>query len=61
MANYRGCVKWKEAKAALAKRAPGQGPKGKNFATGKFQAPKAKQAEPSEGQMKLGEGWNHVV
>jgi hypothetical protein len=52
-------VRWKEARAALAKRTPGQGPK--NISTDKSPAPKAKQAEPSEEQMVLGEGWSHVV
>jgi hypothetical protein len=52
-------VKWKEARAALAKRAPGQGPK--TITTGKSQAKKATQVEPSEQQMQLGEGWSHVV
>jgi len=41
-ANYRGCVKWKEAKAALAKRAPEQGPKSTN--TGHPVALKAQRA-----------------
>jgi hypothetical protein len=58
-ANYRGCVKWKEARAALAKRAPGQGPK--TIIMGKSPAKKATQFEPSQEQMQLGEGWSHVV
>ena len=44
-ANYRGCVKWKESKAALAKRAPEQGPKSTN--TGQPVAPNAQRAGPS--------------
>jgi hypothetical protein len=58
-ANYRGCVKWKEAKAALAKQAPDRSRK--SVATGHPAAPKAQQASPSAEQMELGEGWNHVV
>ena len=58
-ANYRGCVKWKEAKAALAKQAPALGRR--TAATSQPAAPKAKQAGPSAEQMDLGEGWSHVV
>jgi hypothetical protein len=58
-ANYRGCVKWKEARAALAKRAPEQGPK--STSTGHPVASKAQRARPSAEQMDLGEGWSHVV
>jgi hypothetical protein len=58
-ANYRGCVKWKEARAALAKRAPVQGPK--SSTAGNSPAKKATQFKPSEEQMQLGEGWSHVV
>ena len=58
-ANYRGCVKWKEAKAALAKQAPKRDRK--NVATSQPDAPKAQRAGPSAEQMDLGEGWNHVV
>jgi hypothetical protein len=43
-ANYWGCVKWKEARAALAKRAPERGPK--STITGKSPAPK-KRSGPS--------------
>ena len=54
-ANYRGCVKWKEARAALAKQAPQR-------ATRNAPAtPKAQQAGPSAEQLALGEGWSHVV
>jgi len=60
-ANYSGCVKWKEARAALAKRTPERGRK-KMFASSKpAAAPKANQAGPSAEQMDLGEGWSHVV
>ena len=58
-ANYRGCIKWKEAKAALAKQAPEQARK--SAATGHPAAPKAQRDGPSAEQMDLGEGWNHVV
>jgi len=57
--NYRGCVKWKEARAALAKQAPQQAPK--NAATGHPTAPKAQQAGPSPEQLALREGWSHFV
>jgi hypothetical protein len=53
-ANYMGCIKWKEARAALAKRAPDQARK--STATGKPAAPKAKRTEPSAEQRDLGEG-----
>ena len=58
-ANYRGCVKWKEARAGLAKQAPDRSRK--SGATGQPVAPKAQRASPSPEQMELGEGWNHVV
>jgi hypothetical protein len=53
-ANYRGCFKWKEARAALAKRAPSKGPKSNTIATGKSPASKVKQVEPSGEQMEFG-------
>jgi hypothetical protein len=58
-ANYQGCAKWKEVRAALAKQAPEQGRK--IIAVSKPAAPKAKQAGPSAEQMDLGEGWSHVI
>ena len=58
-ASYRGCVKWKEAKLALAKRAP-EGVR-KRAATSHSATPKAQRAGPSADQTDLGEGWNHVV
>ena len=58
-ANYWGCVKWKEARAALAKQASERAPK--NATTGHPAAPKAQRAGPSAEQMDLGEGWNYVV
>jgi hypothetical protein len=48
-----------ESKAALAKRAPKWGHE--CTATGKSPALKGEQGEPSVEQMKLGEGWSHVV
>jgi len=58
-ANYRGCVKWKEAKAALAKQAPDRGQK--NAATAHLTATKEQRAGPSVEQMDLGKWWNNVV
>jgi hypothetical protein len=58
-ANYRGCIKWKEAKAALAKQAPERSRK--SAATGHPAAPKEERAGASAEHMGLGEGWNHVV
>ena len=57
--NYRGYVKWKEAKVALAKQAPECSRK--SVATGLPAAPTAQRAGPSAEQMDLGEGWTHVV
>jgi len=54
---YRGCVNWKEAKAAIAKQAPERGRK--SVAIGKPAAPKAQRVGPSAEQMDLDEGWNH--
>ena len=58
-ANYRGCVKWKEARAALAKQAPERAHK--NAPTGHPAPPKTQQAGPSAEQADLGEEWNHVI
>jgi len=58
-ARYRGCVKWKEAKAALAKQAPQHSRK--SVATAQPAAPKDQRAGPSAEQRNLGEGWNHVI
>jgi len=58
-ANYRVCVKWKKAKAALAKQAPERIRKG--AATGQSAPPKAQQAGSSAEQMDLCEKWNQVV
>jgi len=54
-ANYRGCVKWKEARAAVAKQAPQRATRNAPA------APKAQQAGPSAEHLALGEGWSHVV
>jgi len=48
-------VKWKKARAALAKQAPQRAPRNAPA------APKAQQAGPSAEQLALGEGWSHVV
>ena len=52
-------MKWKEAKAALAKQAPVRSRK--SVATSHPAAPKAQRVSPSAEQMELGEGWSHVV
>jgi hypothetical protein len=51
-ASYRGCVKWKEAKAALVKRAPIERSK-VSGAPSPLTAPKVKRAEPSAEQENL--------
>jgi len=56
-ATYRGCAKWKEAKAVLAKRVLVD--RNKGCGTPSPPAIQAKRAEPSAEQ-KLGPGWNHV-
>ena len=58
-ASYRGCVRWKEAKVALVKRAPVS--VGKSAARSHSAAPKAQRAGPSAEQWDLGEGWNRVA
>ena len=58
-ASYRGCIKWKEAKATLAKRSP-EGVR-KSASTSQSAAPKAQRAGLSVEQTDLGEAWNHVV
>jgi hypothetical protein len=59
-ANYCGCSKWKEAKAAAAKRA--QGERGRNDGVStRLPAPKSAPPKPSPEQEKHGHGWNHVV
>jgi len=54
MANYRGCVKWKEAKAAPENQAPDRGRKCAPI--GHPAAPEAQRAGPPAEQMYLGEG-----
>jgi len=58
-ANYRVCVKWKEARAVFAKQATDR--VRKNAATGHPAPPKNQQAGPSAEQTNLGEGLNHIV
>jgi hypothetical protein len=55
-ANYRGCVKWREAKASLAKRAPARVKAESATAT-----LKPRRAGPTEEQVDLGEGCSHVA
>jgi hypothetical protein len=60
IANYRGCSKWKEARAAAAKRA--QGERGqKDGVSSRLSAPKSAPARLSPEQEKLGPGFNLVV
>jgi hypothetical protein len=59
-ATYCGFSKWKEARAAAAKRA--QGKRGqKNGVSSRLPAPKLVPARPSPEQEKLGPGRHHVV
>jgi hypothetical protein len=58
-ANYRGCSKWKEAKAAAARRAQIQRGRRDGVST-RLHAPKSAPSMPTE-QEALGSGWNHVV
>jgi len=53
-ANYRGFVKWKEAKAALAKQPSDRGRN--SSATAHLTAPKVQRAGPFAEEMHLGEG-----
>jgi hypothetical protein len=59
-ANYRGCSKWKEAKAATAKRAKRERSHKDGVST-RLPAPKAAPIRLSPENKKLGPGWNHVV
>jgi hypothetical protein len=59
-ANYHGCSKWKEVKAAAAKRAQGEGSRKDGVST-RLPAPNSAPAKPSSEQEKLGSGWNHIV
>lgn len=59
-ATYKGCGKWKEAKAAFVTRAP-TGAVGKSGATGRAAKPAQTRYEPSAEQLSLGEGWSQVV
>ena len=58
-ANYRGCSKWKKAKAALARQA--RTPRGSSGETSRPAVKKVARAAPSAEQLSLGDGWNHVV
>ena len=58
-ANYRGCGKWKEAKAALVRRAPA-GPVMRSGAPSGDVRKALTQPQPSAEQLSLGDGWNHV-
>jgi len=53
-ANYRGCVKWKEAKAALVRQEPERDQK--SVAKGESDSHEAQRAGSSAEQMDLGEG-----
>jgi hypothetical protein len=59
-ANYPDCSKWKEAKAAAARREQGESGRKDGVST-RLPAPESAPAEPSPEQEKLGPGWNHVV
>jgi hypothetical protein len=58
-ANYRGCVKWKEARAALVRKASSTSPR----PVARTKQPKTRPSKPaiSAEQKSLGDGWNHVV
>jgi hypothetical protein len=58
-ANYRGCLKWKETKAALVKRGQPERRQASG-ATGRPAAPKPPRAGASAEQERLGPGRNHV-
>jgi hypothetical protein len=59
-ANYRGCSKWKETKAAAAKRA--QFERGRrNGVSTRMHATKSAPSMPTSEQEAFGSGWNHVV
>ena len=59
-ANYRGCGKWKEAKAGLARRAPA-GPVTRSGAPSEQVRRTPTQHQPSAEQLSLGDGWGHVL
>jgi hypothetical protein len=60
IANYRGCSKWKEAKAAAAKRAQIERGRRDDVST-RVHAPKSAPSMPTPEQEALDSGWNHVV
>jgi hypothetical protein len=59
-ANYRGWSKWKEVKAAAAKRGQ-RGAQPKDGVSMILPVPKSAPAKPSSEQKKLGSGWKRVV
>lgn len=59
-AKYRGCAKWKEARAALGKRSPAKALQS-GSAAGHPAATNASRTAPSAEQQSLGSGWNHFV
>jgi hypothetical protein len=59
-ANYRGCSKWKEAKAAAAKRAQIERGRRDGVST-RLHAPNSAPCMPTPEQEALGSGCNHVV
>jgi hypothetical protein len=59
-ANYRSCGKWKEAKEAIARRAPA-GPVLRSGAPSGEVRRAPTQPQPSAEQLSLGDGWNHVL
>jgi hypothetical protein len=58
-ANYRGCGKWKEAKAAFARRAT-TGPVVKSGPPSGALRPAPTRPQPSAEQLSLGDDWSHV-
>jgi hypothetical protein len=59
-ANCRGCDKWKEAKAVLIKRAT-VGPVVRSGAPSGDVRKAPTRPQPSDEQLSLGDGWNHVL
>jgi hypothetical protein len=58
--NYRGCSKWKEAKAAISKQVPKQRTRTSRAAI-QPAAKKVVTPQPSTEQESLGSVWNHVA
>jgi hypothetical protein len=59
-ASYRGCIKWKEANAAVANLVPNQGTRTSGAAV-QHEANSVFKPQSSAEQESLGCGWNHVV